>query len=122
MSSTPLTRSTRSAMVPASEWARRNTVRAEVYSSGFPSQSDGDGAGLFQADDELGRVGAPVDGNHVGALMRCRHLVHFVGDDHRHRYDEILAEVPARIAGDGVRHLADQVLDVLVAGVGFLHS
>src|SRR5882762_8813001 len=54
--------------------------------------------------------------------MRRGNLVHFVRNDHRHRYDEILAEIAARIAGNRVRHFADEILDVLIAGVGFLHA
>ena len=54
-------------------------------------------------------------------MRRCD-FVGVVRDDHRHRDDEILAEVAARIAGNGVGDLTDQVLDILIAGVGFVHA
>src|ERR1700685_2280813 len=54
--------------------------------------------------------------------MRSRHLLRVVRDDHRDRYDEMLAEVAPRIPGYRVGHLADEIFDVFVAGIGFLHA
>src|ERR1022692_3748692 len=70
----------------------------------------------FQADDELRRMRAPIDRNDVGARVRGADLVRIVSDDGWDRNHEILAEIAARIAGNGVRHFADQILDVLIAG------
>src|SRR5271167_4926095 len=54
--------------------------------------------------------------------MRSSHLLRVVRDDHRHRYYEMLAEIAPRIPGNRVGHLADEILDVFVAGIGFLHA
>src|ERR1700722_2556661 len=77
---------------------------------------------LFQANDELGRVGAPIDRNHVRAAMRRHHFLEIVRDDGGHRNHEILAEIAPRVPGNRIRHFADEILDVFIAGVGFLHA
>jgi hypothetical protein len=38
---------------------------------------------LLQADDQLGGMRAPIDGNDVGAHMRRRHFFRFVRNDCR---------------------------------------
>src|ERR1700731_4678576 len=55
---------------------------------------------LFQADDELGGVGSPVDGDHVRAGVRRRDFFQIVRNDGGHRNHETLAEIAARVAGN----------------------
>src|SRR5208282_517303 len=79
-------------------------------------------AALFQTNHEFCGMRAPVDWNHEGSAMRSRHLLGVVRDDDRDRYDEVLAEVATRVPGNRVRYFAHQILDVLVAGIRFLHA
>src|SRR5258706_13801651 len=72
----------------------------------------------FQADDELRRVRAPIDRDDVGARVRRADLVWIVSDDGRDRGHEILAEITACVAGNRIGHFADEILDVLIAGIG----
>ena len=76
---------------------------------------------LLEADDQFGRMFAPIDRNDVGLRVRRGDLLDIVRDDGRHGYDEVSAEIPAGIARYGIGHLAHQILDVLIAGVGLLH-
>src|SRR5882672_1187620 len=80
-------------------------------------------AGLFEADDQLRGVRTPVDRNDEGPHVGRRvHELRVVRDDGRRRDHEVLAEVLARVAGNRVGDLADEVLDVLVARVGLVHA
>jgi hypothetical protein len=54
--------------------------------------------------------------------VRRRDFFQIVRNDGGHRNHETFAEIAARVAGNGVRHFTDQILDVLIAGVGLLHA
>src|SRR4029077_14262404 len=76
----------------------------------------------LQAYDELRRMRAPIDWDDVGTRVRGADLVRIVRDDGWDRNHEILAEIAACIPGNRIRHFADEILDVLVARVRFLHA
>src|ERR1700729_1976703 len=77
---------------------------------------------LGERHDQFGGVAAPVDGDDEGALPRLLRDLGLLARQHaRHGDDEVAAEVAARVAGDGVGHLADQVAHGLVTEVVLLH-
>src|SRR6202050_1131923 len=74
-----------------------------------------------QRYDQLGRVAAPVDRNDERALAGLLRDIGLLARQYaRHRDHEFAAEVAARVAGDGVGHLADQVAHGLVTEVVLL--
>src|SRR5258708_10408017 len=77
---------------------------------------------LLEAHHEFGGVRAPVDGNHEGSRIGCVDFLQIVRDDDGHGDGEVLAEVAARVSRNRIGNLADQILDVLIAGVGLLHA
>src|SRR5688572_11633198 len=76
---------------------------------------------LLEGDYQLGGMAAPVDRDDVRAQVPGHRDLDFVaGEDVRHRNYELLPEVAARVAGDRVRHLPDQVAERGVAEVRLL--
>src|SRR5882724_763183 len=69
---------------------------------------------LLERNDQLRRMTAPVDryDERTRPWYR-RQLVTLAGKHARHRDHELVAEIPPRIAGDGVRDLADEIAHVL---------
>src|SRR6185295_6034252 len=78
---------------------------------------------LFEADNQLGRMAAPVDRDHERTDIGRRHgMLRRAADDARHGDHELAAEITARVAGNLVRDLAGEIAHVLVRHLGLAEA
>src|SRR5665213_297676 len=77
---------------------------------------------LLQVDDEAAGIVAPGDRYHDGPRARGQLKGVLAADaDAGYRNIELMAEVPTCVAGERIGNLTDQIAQVLMAHVGFLH-